>query len=607
MPLSRRGHGVVVHRQPLPAAAAVRVAADPFEPYALAAVELAEPSRWWCSARSSPGVDVDDLRVGHGGRARARHAVRGRRARVPRLEVAAGRVGGEHDEHDPTRSPSSAWACTRGASGAATSSSTAWSPRRPRSPTPAWRGRDIQFVAGADTIRNGYPGFVAGATFAQALGWTGARVVELLRRLRLGRAGARHRPARRSSPASATSRSSSAPTPRPRASSRPSAATAPTTPTGCGSGCSAPPTPRTSRSTPAGAWSCTAPPSEDFAQVKVKNAATGSHNPNARYRKEVTEDDVLASPVVADPLRLLDICATTDGGAAIVRRRAWTSPGSHGTPNPVTRRRRSPPSRRRYPQHRHRAARLRHRLRARRGAAPTRRSATRSPHAAYEEAGLGPDDLDLAEVYDLSTALELDWYENIGLCAEGEAERLLHDGDTDHRRAHPGEPERRAGVLRRGRPRPGHRPGVRAHLAAPGPGRRAARSRAPRVGLTVNQGLFGHGSSVIVDRVVRRRPIRAYHRRRGAHAGRPARRRPDRRCIRPTSAPTRSAPSSSARARPAAVDDVFFGCVDTIGPQAGDIARTAGSPPGCPRTCPAPRSTASAARRSRPCTSPPRR
>ena len=50
--------------------------------------------------------------------------------------------------------------------------------------------------------------------------------------------------------------------------------------------------------------------------------------------------------------------------------------------------------------------------------------------AAYEEAGIGADDLDLAEVYDLSSALELDWYENIGLCKEGEAERLLNDGDT---------------------------------------------------------------------------------------------------------------------------------------------------------------------------------
>src|SRR5256886_7631838 len=36
--------------------------------------------------------------------------------------------------------------------------------------------RDVQFVSGADTIRNGYPGFVSGATFAQALGWSGARV-----------------------------------------------------------------------------------------------------------------------------------------------------------------------------------------------------------------------------------------------------------------------------------------------------------------------------------------------------------------------------------------------------------------------------------------------
>src|SRR5689334_7450901 len=38
----------------------------------------------------------------------------------------------------------------------------------------AWT--DVEYVAGGDTIRNGYPGYVAGATFAQALGWTGARV-----------------------------------------------------------------------------------------------------------------------------------------------------------------------------------------------------------------------------------------------------------------------------------------------------------------------------------------------------------------------------------------------------------------------------------------------
>src|SRR5690606_28097388 len=58
--------------------------------------------------------------------------------------------------------------------------------------------------------------------------------------------------------------------------------------------------------------------STDFAKVKVKNATNGLANPNARYKKAVTVEDVLASPVVSDPLHLLEICATSDGGAALV-------------------------------------------------------------------------------------------------------------------------------------------------------------------------------------------------------------------------------------------------------------------------------------------------
>ena len=49
---------------------------------------------------------------------------------------------------------------------------------------------------------------------------------------------------------------------------------------------------------------------------------------------------------------------------------------------------------------------------------------------AYEEAGVGPEDLSLAEVYDLSSALELDWYEHIGIAKKGEAELLLRAGET---------------------------------------------------------------------------------------------------------------------------------------------------------------------------------
>ena len=54
--------------------------------------------------------------------------------------------------------------------------------------------RQIQLVAGADTIRNGYPGFVAGATFAQKLGWNGVPVSLELRGLRQRFAGAAERP-----------------------------------------------------------------------------------------------------------------------------------------------------------------------------------------------------------------------------------------------------------------------------------------------------------------------------------------------------------------------------------------------------------------------------
>ena len=47
--------------------------------------------------------------------------------------------------------------------------------------------KDIQFVSGADTMRNGYPGYVAGATFAQALGWQGAQVASSYTACRVGR------------------------------------------------------------------------------------------------------------------------------------------------------------------------------------------------------------------------------------------------------------------------------------------------------------------------------------------------------------------------------------------------------------------------------------
>lgn len=57
---------------------------------------------------------------------------------------------------------------------------------------------------------------------------------------------------------------------------------------------------------------------KDMAMVKVLTSKGGAHNPNARYKKAFTLEEVLASPMVCDPLRLFEICATSDGAAAII-------------------------------------------------------------------------------------------------------------------------------------------------------------------------------------------------------------------------------------------------------------------------------------------------
>ncbi len=57
---------------------------------------------------------------------------------------------------------------------------------------------------------------------------------------------------------------------------------------------------------------------EDMAMVKVVTSKGGVHNPNARYKRAFTKEEVLASNMVCDPLRLFEICATSDGAAAVV-------------------------------------------------------------------------------------------------------------------------------------------------------------------------------------------------------------------------------------------------------------------------------------------------
>src|ERR1700722_17163486 len=358
--------------------------------------------------------------------------------------------------------------------------------------------REIQFVSGAATIRNGYPGFVAGATFAQALGWTGARVSSSYAACASGAAAIGN--ARAQILAGLCDVALVV-----------GADTTPKgffTPVGGGERKDDPDWLRfhlLGATNPAyfalyarrrmdrfGATE------EDFARVKVKNARHGVANPYARYRGEVTVDEVLASPMVADPLRLLEICATSDGGAALVlssmdfARRHGGGSGPAVTINAVSTVTPSFPNTViEMPNFATDSA------VASAGSVDAGGFRPSIAAAAFEEAGIGPEDLDLAEVYDLSSALELDWYENIGLCKEGEAERLLHDGDTTIGGRIPVNPS--GGLACFGEAIPAQAIAQVCELTWQVRGQATGRQvEGATTGLSINQGLFGHGSSVIV-------------------------------------------------------------------------------------------------------------
>lgn len=357
----------------------------------------------------------------------------------------------------------------------------------------AWT--DVQYVVGAETVRNGYPGFVAGATFAQAMGWTGARVASCYAACASGAQAveiARSRILAGLCEVALVVGADAAP----KGFFAPVGGDRPTDPDwlrfrllGASNpvyfGLYARRRMATHGSTAA-----------DFAAVKVKNSLAGSLNPNARYRTPVTAEQVLASPLVADPLRLLDICATSDGGAAVVlasdayaRRLGVTRPVRLAAVATVT------------PTFPRTTLELPAFATDSTAAAPPPDRPFRAAiaHAAYEEAGVGPADLSLAEVYDLSTALELDWTEEIGLCAPGEAGDLLRSGHTALGGRQPVNPS--GGLASFGEAVPAQAIAQLCELTWQLRGRAGARQVAgAKAGLAVNQGLFGHGSAVLVTR-----------------------------------------------------------------------------------------------------------
>ncbi len=152
---------------------------------------------------------------------------------------------------------------------------------------------------------------------------------------------------------------------------------------------------------------------EQLAAVAVTARQHAVLHPGAQMRTPLSIDDVMASPLIADPLRLLDCSLVSDGGAAVVltaRERAGDHPHApvyllgagegHGH------------------EHISQAREL------------TCSHARQAGERAYAMAGLGPRDMDLVELYDCFTPVVLIELEDLGFCAPGEAGAFVAEGHT---------------------------------------------------------------------------------------------------------------------------------------------------------------------------------
>jgi acetyl-CoA acetyltransferase len=152
---------------------------------------------------------------------------------------------------------------------------------------------------------------------------------------------------------------------------------------------------------------------EQLALVSVKNRRHGALNPDAQMRKEVTLDEVLMSRPIADPFTLLQCCPTGDGAAAVVL--CATSVARQFRSDPVQVIASDVTSGKYITGFRDMTI---------------PEITVRGAKEAYQDAGVGPQDIDVAEVHDAFSIAELLYYEAFGFCERGDAGRLIESGAT---------------------------------------------------------------------------------------------------------------------------------------------------------------------------------
>ena len=150
---------------------------------------------------------------------------------------------------------------------------------------------------------------------------------------------------------------------------------------------------------------------EQLAWIKVAASHHAQHNPHAMLRDVVTVEQVLASPVVADPLHRLDCCVVSDGGGALIVTRPEIA---RTLKRPLVRLRGAGES-----------------MKGQRGGDVdlTYSGAAVSGPIAFAEAGVTPADIQYASVYDSFTITVLIQLEDLGFCAKGQGGRFVADGN----------------------------------------------------------------------------------------------------------------------------------------------------------------------------------
>ena len=153
---------------------------------------------------------------------------------------------------------------------------------------------------------------------------------------------------------------------------------------------------------------------EQFAKIAVKNHKHSMHNPYSQYQVEMSLEDVMNARTVAWPNTLYMCCPTGDGAAAAIlmsmdkAKQYTTEPikvlTSTLTSDPYTERDLTMPD--------------------------VNTLTKNASKLAYEDAGVGAEDLDLVELHDCFATAEMLHYENLGLCGEGEAGKLIDDKET---------------------------------------------------------------------------------------------------------------------------------------------------------------------------------